>query len=133
MNAKTKTVIFWAIVGLTAALLFTVIRTGPKAGRVTYTQFLRHLQADEIATATIRGGGTGPSPTILVMRSGARLETVLPPDYRDALAAMEAKGVSIDIQASSTLWMNAIPFLILLALWFVMLGRKGGQPQARPT
>ncbi len=125
MNTNIKTVVFWVVLVCTAALLFVTIRTSPQIPRLTYSEFLRQLESGEIHTALIEGGGSAPSRARLVLKNGTTVRTVLPPDYRDALAGLQQKGVSIEIRESSTpgMLLNALPFFVLLVLWFIMWAR----------
>lgn len=136
MDSNAKTLVFWLVLVAVAVLIFAVVRTndGPKTAKLTYSQFLQEVQDGHVAGAIIEDGGSGASRATLQMKDGKTLRTVLPPDYRDAMNAMQQKSVNVELRessGSSILW-NASPFVALLILWFFMMWKvqqKGkGQP-----
>ena len=132
MNDKTKKLIFWLVLVAVATCLFGVVWSGRDEGqrlaRATYSQFLEQVRDGKVASATIAPGNSGTSPVTYTMKDGVKARTVLPPDYRDALTAMQDKLVNVDIQDAC--WggplINAAPFLLLLGVWLVMLVRFPG-------
>jgi hypothetical protein len=55
--------------------------------------------------------------------------TVLPSDYREALAAMEESLVDIEIQSARFPLLSAAPFLLLLAVWVCLMCWKRNGPR----
>jgi len=140
MNPNMKPVVFWSVfVVVVASVLSSLVRTSPpRLPTVTYSQFLREVAEGSVASATINGGRNA-SPTVISLKDGRTEQTVLPGDYRLALSAMEAKLVNIKIVDSSENWrsilVNASPFLVLLALWVILMQRmqaKGKRGPAAP-
>ena len=132
MNDKAKNLIFW-VVFMTVACLICAVWFGRDEGqrlaRATYSQFLEQVRDGKVASATIAPGNSGTSPVTYTMKDGVKARTVLPPDYRDALTAMQDKLVNVDIQDArwGGQWINAAPFLLLLGVWLVMLVRFPGK------
>jgi cell division protease FtsH len=119
------------VIGL--AVAWSVIRTsGRGQTRLTYSQFLQLVEAGSVASVVIEPG-SGANPAICRLKDGNNLRTVLPSDYRDALAAMQDKLVNIEIQDPSSGWIplliNASPFLVLLAFWLFMMLRLRNGPR----
>ena len=135
MNTNAKSLIFWMVVAAVAVFLFATVRTSPPPlPKVMYSQFLREVEAGNVTAVAIRGGSNA-SPTVVSMKDGRSLRTVLPADYGDALSAMQTKGVSIEIEDSASgnwisLLVNASPFLVLLAFWIFMMRRMQRGPAA---
>lgn len=135
MNSKAKNVVFWVVLIGVAALLWAVIQNRPNAPNATYSQFLQQVQSGQISNAVIVAANGGANPVDYSLKDGARMHTVLPPDYRDALAAMEQKMVNIEIRDASTQWprmaANASPFFVLLAFWVFMMIRMSNRRDAK--
>jgi ATP-dependent Zn protease len=113
------------LICVAAAGVWVVRQPRPAA---TYSQFVSHVQAGEVKKATVTiGAGSGTDQISYTLANGSRLKTVIPSDRRAAMAVMQAKGVDVEIRdASSTpirLLTNSIPFLLLLAVWIVMMTR----------
>jgi cell division protease FtsH len=121
-----KTLVFWGVLIAVALLMFGIVRSsGPRMQNVTYTQFLRDLEAGNVVSAKIRGG-TSATVVHVSIKGGTTVRTVLPANYREQLSAMQSKGVNVEIeQGTSGDWpsmlLNASPFLILLLFWIIMM------------
>jgi len=135
MNSKAKNVVFWVVLIGVAALLWAVIQNKPNLPNATYSQFLQQAQSGQISNAVIVAANGGANPVDYSLKDGARMHTVLPPDYRDALAAMEQKMVNIEIRDASSQWprmaANAVPFFVLLAFWAFMMIRMSNRRDAK--
>jgi ATP-dependent Zn protease len=99
--------------------------------KATYSRFLQQVRTGEVASVIITASNSGASEATYRLKDGAMARTVLPSDYRDALATMQESLVEIEIQTRQfPLFMNALPFLLLLAVWvFLMCWKRNG---ARP-
>ena len=121
MTTRAGTFSFWVVLLVVAALLFAVVRNQPRPVKATYSQFLSQVQSGEVLKATINNAHAGANPVDYSLKNGARLQSVLPSDYRDALDAMQRKLVNIEI-TDGPQWprfvANSAPFLILLGFWF---------------
>jgi ATP-dependent Zn protease len=124
MNQRAKTIVFWTVLLVVAALLFAVVRSRPTPVKATYSQFLSQVQSGEVLKATIGNTHSGPNPVEYSLKDGTHLESVLPANYRDALNAMQQKLVNIEIEDGSQ-WprfaANSSPFLILMGFWLFAL------------
>jgi cell division protease FtsH len=129
MTSNTSRTVFWSVLAVVAATLVIAISQRPLQPRATYSEFLKRVQAGEVAKATVEvAARSGVDQIDYTLKNGNRVKTVVPSDDREALAAMRDKLVSVEIRdASSTplrLLLNATPFLLLLALWVVMMRLK---------
>ncbi len=126
MNQRGRTIVFWTVLLVVAALLFAVARSRPTPLKATYSQFLSQVQSGEVLSATIDNAHPGANPVEYSLKDGTRLESVLPANYRDALDTMQRKLVNVDIEAGPQ-WprfvANSSPFLILLAFWFFAMSQ----------
>jgi cell division protease FtsH len=130
MNSKAKGVVFWTVLIGVAGLLWAVVQNKPNSAKATYSQFLQQVESGQVSKAVIVEAHTGANPVTYSLKDGSHVNSVLPWDYRDALAAMQQKMVNIEIQDASSQWlrvlMNASPFLVLLGFWVFMIRRMPG-------
>lgn len=127
MSAKAKSFVFWAVLIGVTALLWAVIQNKPNLPNATYSQFLQQVQSGQISNAVIVAANGGANPVDYSLKDGARMHTVLPSDYHDALESMQQKMVNIEIRDASSQWprmaANAVPFFVLLGFWVFMMNR----------
>jgi ATP-dependent Zn protease len=93
----------------------------------TYSQFLDYVRGGRVANIVITETNTGPARAVFKLKAGDTLQTVLPSAYRDSLLTILDKQVSVEIRDGSAavlrLLTNAFPFLLLLAVWMVLMAR----------
>jgi ATP-dependent Zn protease len=129
MNSKAKIAIICALL-LCVAGAFWMFNTTSRRSltMLTYSQFLEKVSTGQVARVTVMGSNSGVTPAICRLKDGTVERTVLPPDYRDAIVAMQDKLVDIEIRDSSNrplpLVMKAAPFLLLLGVWIFLVIRK---------
>jgi cell division protease FtsH len=127
MSAKAKSFVFWAVLIGVTALLWAVIQNKPNLPNATYSQFLQQVESGQISNAVIVAANGGANPVDYSLKDGARMHTVLPSDYHDALESMQQKMVNIEIRDASSQWprmaANAVPFFVLLGFWVFMMNR----------
>jgi ATP-dependent Zn protease len=67
------------------------------------------------------------------LKDGKTVRTVLPSDYRDAVAAMQDNMVNVEIRDSSSgplrLFINATPFLLLFGVWIFLMRKAPDGPR----
>ena len=114
-------------IGFAAALRWMALDAETRAPGATYSQFLNEVRQGKVDTVTIAPGNSRANPATYRTKDGNTARTVLPSDYRDAIAAIQESSVNIEIKDTSTgplrLLANAIPFLILLGFWLFMMGK----------
>jgi ATP-dependent Zn protease len=129
MTTRTYRIAFWSVLAIVAATLALTIGQRMLQPKATYSDFLKRVQAGDVAKATIEvAARSGADRIDYTLKNGQRVKTVVPSDDREALAAMRDKLVNVEIQDSSSspyrLLANATPFLLLLAFWVVMMRLK---------
>lgn len=126
-------IVFWLVLICVAIVLALVVGDRRYQTKTTYSEFLQQVHAGDVAKATIAVAETGANPVNYVLKNGARMQTIAPRDYKDALAAMQSKLVNVEIRnASAQRWLmlgNATPFLLLLGFWFFALHQMRKKPQ----
>jgi len=134
MNWKRKMAILSVAVICMATSPRTAAASWHSPATVSYSQFLEKVRAEQVDSVIISSRNTGAVPAICRLKDGTERRTILPADYRDALAAMQEKSVNVEIRTSSggisELVMSAAPFLLLLGVWIVLL--ICGFPNGRP-
>lgn len=129
MSTKANRIVFWSILAIVAATIAFTIWQGRLQPKATYSEFLKRVQAGEVTKATVEvAARSGVDQIDYTLKNGSRVKTVVPSDDREALAAMRDKLVNVEIRDASSspyhLLANASPFLLLLAIWVVLLRFK---------
>lgn len=100
------------------------------AARVSYTRFLEHVRAGEVTKAVMTNEG-GTMQVNANLRDGRAMRSSLPSDFRQELALMMERSVDVEIAPRGPSFYNAIPFLLLVAVWLVMFTKmrnSGAKP-----
>jgi ATP-dependent Zn protease len=127
MSSKRTIAIICA--GLICAALVLWMSVARRGGltTVSYSQFLERVRAGQVASVVVKPD-SGAADAVFRLMDGGSARTVLPSDYRDALATMQEKRVDIEIRDAGSgapqVLAKASPFLVLLAIWIVLLIRK---------
>src|SRR5229473_1982750 len=98
MNTKTKIAIICAVLICLAGALWMAQTSQPSSTTLTYSQFLEKVRTGQIASVIVMGSNSGAIQAICRQKDGNTEQTVLPSDYRDALAAMQEKQVNFEIR-----------------------------------
>lgn len=95
----------------------------------TYSEFLNLVRGGKIASVVVNEGAIGGVDASCTLKSGKSARIVLPANHNDALRAMLATQVDVQIRrAPSRVLLNAAPFLVLLTLWAVLMAVKFPRP-----
>ena len=141
MNRRVRIVIYWVFVGITALLLWQVVRgerDAQTATEITYSDFVAAVQAGDVATVSITGSEihgryhdgrafrlTGPS------NPGIYLDALN--DKKIEIVFHDAAVQSLPLQLLGT-W---APMILLGALWFWMIRtlqrKRSGPPGTMPS
>ncbi len=134
MNPNSRNVVL-GVAAICLVVLLWGIATRPHGAHVSYSQFLQEVQSGKVASASI-AAGDGVRATVK-LKDGSVVRTVLPRDYRDAMAVMQDRLVDIEIRefSSRRLLLNATPFLLLLGFWIYAVRRlpAGGSMRWPPV
>jgi cell division protease FtsH len=132
MKLSAKNAVFVVVLMVVATLVGAIVKTRSAQATTTYSQFLQQVESGQVRSAVIAATREDANRVTYELTRGGTLQTVVvPSDYRKILDLMQQKMVDIDIRDGDLQWprivMNASPFLILLAVWFVMMGRLRGK------
>ena len=124
MNSAVKTVLFWAVIVVSAFLLWQVVRTGSTAQAVpeiSSSEFLTRVTSGQVSKVTIAGGVVHGSDA-----KGGNFRVVAPPNQAAMLDTLHQHGVEIWFkETSEQSWpswiLNLLPLVLLAALWFFMI------------
>ncbi|HKV81994.1 MAG TPA: ATP-dependent zinc metalloprotease FtsH [Candidatus Sulfotelmatobacter sp.] len=127
MNSTVKTVLFWLLIGVSALLLWEVVksaRDGQKDQELSVTQFMGDVDQNNIRDLEVNGMEVHGHH-----RDGSQFHTTAPSNYftPEMLKGLQGKGVGIkfrDVNSGSlplTLLGTWAPLILLGALWFFMI------------
>ncbi|MGC2448785.1 MAG: ATP-dependent zinc metalloprotease FtsH, partial [Candidatus Sulfotelmatobacter sp.] len=127
MNSTVKTVLFWLLIGVSALLLWEVVkgaRDGQKDKEVNVTQFMSDVDQNNIREITVNGMEVRGK-----FRDGSAFHTTAPTNYftPEMLKNLQSKGVVINFRDvnSGSLPLQLLgtwaPLILLGALWFFMI------------
>ena len=125
MNSTVKTVLFWLLIVVSAALLWEVVkgaRDSQKDKEVNVTQFMTDIDSGNVRELTVNGMEvTGK------YRDGSAFHTAAPTTYftPEMLKSLQLKGVNIkfrDINGGNWAWLiQIVPIVLIGAVWIFML------------
>lgn len=133
MGRNVKIVVFWAVMFLAAILLWQTVRAGAPARasapvlknpEISYSQFLKQLEAGSIAKVTIARAEVDGT-----YRDGRVFHVIIAPYHNDLVGMLSQKDVEIwfrnterDGPGNFASWiLNFGPVLLIAALWFFMI------------
>jgi cell division protease FtsH len=127
VNSTVKTVLFWLLIGISALLLWEVVkgaRDSQKDKEVNVTQFMSDLDQGNVRELLVNGMEVRGK-----YRDGSQFHTTAPANYftPEMLKTLQTKGVNIsfrDINSGSLplqLLGTWAPLILLGALWFFMI------------
>ena len=128
MNKFFKNVTLYLLVIIALIWMFDTYSggTAPKKDEISYTNFVRYVQAEEVQQVTIvENTITGK------LKDGREFTTVAPSDT-DIVKKLEAKNVEIkaELPPQQPWWMglltSLLPMLIIVGIWFMMMNNAGG-------
>jgi len=125
VNSTVKTVLFWAVIIVSAFLLWQVVRTGnngQKDKEVNFSQFMSDVDQGIVREVTVIGVEVRGK----YKSDNSQFHTTIPPNYPDMYKTLRDKGVSINVKdISNGTWpnwiLNLAPLVLLAALWFFMI------------
>ena len=127
MNSTVKTVLFWLLIGISALLLYTVVRgaqNSQKDKEPNATQFMADVDQNTVRELTVNGMEVRGK-----YRDGSAFHTILESNYftPEVLKDLKSKGVNVNFRDanSSSLPLQLLgtwaPLILLGALWFFMI------------
>lgn len=138
MNRNIRAVIFWAVIVVSAFLLWQVVKSGgheQNIPEISYSQFVAQIANNQISKVTIAGNVVHGYDT-----KGAGFRVITPPNQSEMVENLQAHGAEIWFkEAPEQGWpnwiMNLMPLILLAALWFFMIRQmqKGSRLRASGT
>ncbi len=125
MNSTVKTVLFWLLIGVSALLLWQVVkssRDGQKDKEKNFTEFMADVDAGRVHDITVDGMQVKGKLT-----DNSAFHTTAPANYPDMIKTLHDKNVSMtfrDVNSGSLplqLLGTWAPLILLGALWFFMI------------
>jgi cell division protease FtsH len=125
VNSTVKTVLFWLLIGVSALLLWEVVksaRDGQKDKEINFSEFMGDVEAGRVHDVTVDGQQAKGHLT-----DNSAFHTTAPLNYPDMIKTLREKGVSIsfrDVNSGSLplqLLGTWAPLILLGALWFFMI------------
>jgi len=117
VNSTVKTIVFWLVIVLAGVLLWQVVKganSGAKEREINYSEFMSQVDQNNVSEVTVLGTDVR-----------GKFHVVVPPNYSEMYKPMRDHGVNItvkDANGGSYTWLiNLLPFVLLGALWFIMI------------
>ena len=124
VNSTVKTVVFWLVIVLAGVLLWQVVKganSGAKEREINYSEFMSQVDQGNVSEVTVLGTDVHGK----YKNDKTAFHVVVPPNYSEMYKPMRDKGVNItvkDANGGSYTWLiNLLPFVLLGALWFIMI------------
>ena len=124
MNSTVKTVVFWLVLALAGVLLWQVVKganSGAKEREINYSEFMSQVDQNNVSEVTVVGNDVRGK----FKNDKSAFHVVVPPNYSEMYKPMRDHGVNItvkDANGGSYTWLiNLLPFVLLGALWFIMI------------
>ena len=125
MNSTVKTVLFWLLIGVSALLLWQVVksaRDGQKDAELKTSQFMNDVEQNNVQEFTVNGMEVRGK-----LRNNSAFHTTVPPTYftPEMLKSLDSKGVNVDfrdINGGNWAWViQVVPIVLIGAVWIFMI------------
>ncbi len=124
MNSTVKTIVFWLVIVVAGVLLWQVVKganPSTKEREINYSEFMSQVDQNNVSEATVVGNDVRGK----LKNDKSSFHAVVPPNLPDMYKSMTDHGVNItvkDANGGSYTWLiNLLPFVLLGALWFIMI------------
>jgi cell division protease FtsH len=124
VNSTVKTIVFWLVIVLAGVLLWQVVKganSGAKEREINYSEFMSQVDQNNVSEVTVLGTDVRGK----FKNDKTAFHVVVPPNYSEMYKPMRDHGVNItvkDANGGSYTWLiNLLPFVLLGALWFIMI------------
>jgi cell division protease FtsH len=125
VNSTVKTVLFWLLIGVSALLLWEVVksaREGQKDAELKTSQFMNEVEQNNVQEFVVNGMEVRGK-----LRNGSVFHSTAPATYftPEMLKSLDSKGVNVDfrdINGGNWAWMiQIIPIVLIGAVWIFMI------------
>ena len=120
----TRTIVFWAVIIVSALLLWQFVRTGgsaPLEPEISYSRFLAQIGSGQVSKVTIAGNVVHGYD-----EKSAKFRVIAPANQSAMVEALQQHDVEIWFKEApegtwSSALLNLAPLVLLGALWFFMI------------
>ena len=124
MNSVGKAVLFWAVIVVSAFLLWQTVKSGSTARvvpAISYSDFLARVASGQVSSVTIIG-----SVVTGLDAKGSSFRVIAPANQTAMLDALQQHGVDVWFKETTEQgwpsWiLNLAPLVLLAGLWFFMI------------
>jgi cell division protease FtsH len=125
VNSTVKTVLFWLLIGVSALLLWQVVksaREGQKDAEFKTSQFMNEVEQNNVQEFVVDGMEVRGK-----LKNGSAFHAKVPATYftPEMLKSLDSKGVNVDfrdINGGNWAWMiQVIPIVLIGAVWIFMI------------
>jgi cell division protease FtsH len=123
MNQTSRTVLFWAVIAVSAFLLWQVVRASSeqKSREISYSRFLSDVAAGQVSKVIVAGRVVRGFD-----KSNSAFRVIAPANQDGMISALQQHEVEIwfeDVpEGNWTTWItNLAPLVLLAALWYFMI------------
>jgi len=125
VNSTVKTVLFWLLIGVSALLLWQVVksaREGQKDTELKTSQFMGEVEQNNVQEFTVDGMEVRGK-----FKNNSAFHTTVPATYftPEMLKSLDSKGVNYgfrDVNGGNWAWMiQVIPIVLIGAVWIFMI------------
>jgi len=125
VNSTVKTVLFWLLIGVSALLLWQVVksaREGQKDAELKTSQFMNEVEQNNVQEFVVDGMEVRGK-----LKNGSAFHAKVPATYftPEMLKSLDSKGVNVDfrdINGGNWAWMiQVIPIVLIGAVWIFMI------------
>jgi cell division protease FtsH len=125
VNSTVKTIVFWLVIVFSGVLLWQVVKganSGAKDRAINFSEFLSQVDQGNVSEVTI----VGQEVQGKFKNDKANFHTTVMAGYTDMIKELRDKGVNITVKDAQgggwpTWLLNLAPFVLLGALWFIMI------------
>ena len=131
MNSVGKAVLFWAVIVVSAFLLWQTVKSGSTARvvpTISYSDFLARVASGQVSSVTIVG-----SVVTGLDAKGSSFRVIAPANQTAMLDALQQHGVDVWFKETTEQgwpsWiLNLAPLVLLAGLWFFMIRQVHAHP-----
>jgi cell division protease FtsH len=136
LNSTLKSLLFWMVLVVVGVLIWQFTNFPSKDEPITFSKFLRHVEAKEVASVTMTGNEITGVLTVPTATGNGKFSTLAPAQYDGLPNKLDAMGVAINVKKETTSpWASLLyawaPILLMIGFWiFIMRQMQSGGNKA---
>ncbi|HEV2387546.1 MAG TPA: hypothetical protein VGS20_09845 [Candidatus Acidoferrales bacterium] len=134
INWRTRAVLFWMIMVALGVVMWKMASTpAPTLGQLRYSDFLNNVDKKNVPAVAIVVRRNAAEATGRLRDTGQEFSTLIPRETIPGLVEkLRQQGATIEVKETVesdwlNLAMNALPLVILVAMWIFMMRRMRGK------